>query len=361
MTGLGVGLASVLVPLYIAESAPTRLRGALGSANQFLIAGGVVVINSLGLPIVQDALWWKNMVLISAIPVVVVLVGILTVGVETPRWLISKGKNQEAEKSLRFLRGPEYNISPELAELQKTANSSAKSDDLKRIPVNKWNFLFCKALRPLLLGVCLQLLQQWSGINAIMFHTTELFVPVSDNLTAEQQTTALQGAILVNVVQFIMCGVTVISMNKAGRRFFLMLSYSGMGIAGLLMGIAFQYEWSTLARMIVIMVYLSFFSLGSGPVTWLVCSEIYPSAVRELAMALSTLVNWISAFGVTAALSPMRNAIKDQGVFWLFAAVSFLGVALVYFLLPETKDKSLEEIENYFIPPSDDYLLDVQK
>eukprot|EP00475_Leptophrys_vorax_P044194 TRINITY_DN875_c0_g1_i1.p1 TRINITY_DN875_c0_g1~~TRINITY_DN875_c0_g1_i1.p1 ORF type:complete len:549 (-),score=169.41 TRINITY_DN875_c0_g1_i1:66-1712(-) len=357
ITGIGVGLASVLVPLYIAESSPTHLRGALGSANQFLIAGGIVLVNAIGLPIVDNPDWWKTMIILSAIPLAVLLIGILTVGVETPRWLVSKGKEDEAEKSLRFLRGKDYNVTAELNDLLQ----SSKPDDgdefgkIQQAPVNKWNFLFCKALRPLMIGISLQLLQQWSGINAIMFHTSELFVSnTNGDPDRADQLSALHGAILVNVVQVVMCGVTVLAMNRAGRRFFLILSHSGMAIAGTTMGFAYQFGWSSGVRMGIIMVYLAFFSLGVGPVPWLVCSEIYPAQVREIAMSLSTLVNWLSAFAVTAALQPLTDAVGSQGVFWLFSAVSVFGVFLIYFTLPETKDKTLEEIEAEFMGEGDD-------
>jgi SP family facilitated glucose transporter-like MFS transporter 8 len=276
--------------------------------------------------------------------------------------LVSKGKEEEAEKSLRFLRGADYNVGAELHDLLQTSGPSYSLDDEEEFgdskeavvksntKMNNWSFLFSKALRPLLLGISLQLLQQWSGINAIMFHTSELFVPsTAKSLTPDQQTAALHGAILVNVVQVVMCGVTVLSMNRAGRRFFLILSHIGMGLAGSLMGFAFLWDWSTAARMAIIMAYLAFFSLGVGPIPWLVCSEIYPSQVRELAMSLSTLVNWSSAFAVTAAQAPIRSLVGDQGVFWFFSIVSFFGALLVYLTLPETKDKSLEEIEAYFL------------
>jgi hypothetical protein len=313
----------------------------------------------LGLPIVDDADWWKTMIILSAIPLAVSFFGILAVGVETPRWLVSKGKEDEAEKSLRFLRGADYNVTAELNDLLQ----SSKPDDadefgkIQQAPMNKWNFLFCRALRPLLLGISLQLLQQWSGINAIMFHTSELFVtPNADGSDPDRadQISALHGAILVNVVQVVMCGVTVLAMNSAGRRFFLILSHSGMSVAGTLMGFAYQYGWSSATRMGFIMIYLAFFSLGVGPVPLLVCSEIYPAQVREIAMSLSTLVNWLSAFAVTAALAPLQKAIKPQGVFWLFSAVSVFGVFLIYFTLPETKDKTLEEIEAEFLGEVDD-------
>lgn len=210
--GIGVGLVSVLVPLYIAEISPSHLRGALGSANQFLIAFGIVIVNAVGLPILNDSNWWRGMLYLSLIPVAILFFGMMFIGVETPRWLVKKQKDEEAERVLSYIRGPEYNISAELNDIIQTSNKGTEEETSDGVKTQgglseKLRYLFTKGLRPFLIGITLQLLQQWTGINAIMFYTGDLFKnKPTDPLTAR----ALYGAIGVNVVQVLMCGVTIL-------------------------------------------------------------------------------------------------------------------------------------------------------
>lgn len=352
--GIGVGISSVLVPLYIAEISPSHLRGSLGAANQFFVGFGVVVVNALGIPCSANSDWWKDMLLICLVPAGIMLIGVIFIAVETPRWLLSRGKEESAEKALRFVRGADYNVAGELNDILQAVN---RNDDDSEFGIGatksksfgqKVKFLLGPALRPFLIGIILQLLQQWSGINAIMFNAASFFSDPTD-LSESAQRTAVYGAIAVNSVQVIMGGLTIFSMNRAGRRFFLISSHLGMAIAGIMMGVAYQLQWSSLIRIIIVMVYLAFFAIGVGPMPWLVCAEIYPSSVRELAMSFSTFVNWASAFGVTSSVSAFQQLILPQGVFWFYSAVSILGAVFVYLVLPETKDKSLEEIEQFFL------------
>jgi len=223
--GFGVGLASVFVPLYIAETAPTHLRGSLGSANQFLIAFGIVLVNAVGLPILDNSGWWRWMLILSAIPLTILFFGILFLGVETPRWLLAKGEEDLAESALRFIRGPDYDISIEMNDVIQWINrlearllSPDPEEYIKieeKVDVDSYRYrikyLLTEGFRPFMIGITLQLLQQWSGINAIMFHTSSLFVPnATDNPTREEMQTGLYGAIAANGIQVLMCGVTVL-------------------------------------------------------------------------------------------------------------------------------------------------------
>jgi len=349
--GIGVGLVSVLVPLYIAEISPSHLRGALGSANQFLIAFGIVIVNAVGLPILNDSNWWRGMLYLSLIPVAILFFGMMFIGVETPRWLVKKQKDEEAERVLSYIRGPEYNISAELNDIIQTSNKGTEEETSDGVKTQgglseKLRYLFTKGLRPFLIGITLQLLQQWTGINAIMFYTGDLFKnKPTDPLTAR----ALYGAIGVNVVQVLMCGVTILCMNLAGRRTFLMTSHFGMSVVGIVLGFAYKLQWPQITTIALVMVYLAFFSIGVGPLPWLLCSEIFPSKTREISMSIATFVNWASAFGVTSTVSPFKKHVGIWGVFWFYSAVGLLGIVIVFLVLPETKDKTLDEIEAFFV------------
>lgn len=354
--GIGVGLSSVLVPLYIAEIAPTHLRGTLGSANQFLVAGGIVIVNALGIPVVEHHGWWKVMLYLSLISVSFMVLGMGFIGVETPRWLVAQGRDAEAEMSLRFIRGKQFNAVEELNDIIHVLNKSDNPSSPGHFgqKESKLHYLLTKGLRPFLIGITLQLLQQWTGINAIMFHTSSLFVSSAGDQNEQQQRVALYGAIAVNAVQLIMCGVTMLSMHRAGRRFFLITSHIGMSVSGTIIGFAYWFKWSQVSIIVLVMAYLAFFSLGVGPLPWLVCSEIFPSRGRELAMSIATFVNWASAFGVTASMGAFERMIGATGVFWFYSALGFLGAIFVYTTLPETKGKTLEEIEYEFLDSYED-------
>jgi len=137
-------------------------------------------------------------------------------------------------------------------------------------------------------------------------------------------------------------------MNRAGRRFFLILSHAGMAVALFLVGVAYKMEWSSSTIIVLVMFYLACFSIGVGPLPWLVCSEIFPSQCRDLAMSIATVVNWASAFGVTASMGALENLVNAYGVFWFYAIVCVIGGIFVHIMLPETKGKSLEQIEQEF-------------
>ena len=364
--GFGVGLTSVLVPLYIAETSPSHLRGALGSANQFFVAGGIVMINALGFPILEDPSWWTTMLWLTLIPVALLGLGMLFVGVESPHWLLRRDRVEEAEEALSFIRGKDVNVSSELNDILQGQNKEHEmeigldeeeeqvydGDTPKRR--DRWSnmrHLFTVSRQPFLIGIALQLFQQWTGINAIMFHTTELFVTSSSSssTSTSERRAALVGAVLVNGVQFLTCGVTILLMRWCGRRPLLLSSHLGMVVSSVLVGLAYKLGWSQMTIIALVMVYLASFSLGVGPLPWLIASEIFPAQCRETAMSMATFVNWASAYGITASRSAMEDAISPAGVFWFYGGVGVFAIVFIYSMLPETKDFTLEEIERLFV------------
>jgi len=128
-----------------------------------------------------------------------------------------------------------------------------------------------------------------------------------------------------------------------------MTSHFGMSVVGIVLGFAYKLQWPQITTIALVMVYLAFFSIGVGPLPWLLCSEIFPSKTREISMSIATFVNWASAFGVTSTVSPFKKHVGIWGVFWFYSAVGLLGIVIVFLVLPETKDKTLDEIEAFFV------------
>ena len=218
-------------------------------------------------------------------------------------------------------------------------------------------YLQRKHLVPLLLGISLQCLQQWSGINAFMFHLKSMLTDKGD-AAAEQQPTheqneansrsALYGAIGVSSLQLVMGGLAMVMMEKAGRRVWLLASSFGMSISAVLLSYAYFSAASNNLRILLVMMYVASFAVGMGPMPWLVCSEIFPAAIRSSAVSMATTANWANAFLVTASYPLLEEALGVWGVYAMYAAVIVAGMLYVALCLPETAGKSLEEIEDMF-------------
>ena len=210
---------------------------------------------------------------------------------------------------------------------------------------------------PLLLGISLQCLQQWSGINAFMFHLKSMLTDKGDTTSDEQPSkeqadinaqTALYGAIAVSSLQLVMGGLAMVMMEKAGRRVWLLASSVGMSISAVLLSYAYYSGASNNLRILLVMTYVASFATGMGPMPWLVCSEIFPAVIRSSAVSMATTANWANAFLVTASYPLLEEALGEWGVYAMYAAVIVVGMLYVAVCLPETAGKSLEEIEDMF-------------
>ena len=216
-------------------------------------------------------------------------------------------------------------------------------------------------LVPLLLGVSLQVLQQWSGINAFMFHlkaTLQDKAPqsgdgkatgeASSGDAADSEIRALYGAVAVAALQMVMGGFAMVLMEKAGRRVWLLLSSLGMSASALLLAYSSFAGAPNNINILLVMTYIASFAIGMGPMPWLVCSEIFPSAIRSSAVSIATTANWLNAFAVTASYPVLEAWLGEANVYLLYSAVIGLGILYVFFCLPETAGKSLDEIEDMF-------------
>ncbi|KAL2653494.1 hypothetical protein R1flu_021622 [Riccia fluitans] len=340
LVGLGVGIISFAVPIYIAEIAPRQLRGTLGTANQLAVTIGIVLSYFAGL-----FLQWRYLAAAGMIPCSLLLIGLFFIP-ESPRWLGKSGHNEELTAALQALRGKDADISSELNDI----NSAVEESKLQ--PEAGIGDLFDRRLsRPLLIAVGLSVLQQFSGINAIMFYAGAIFK--SAGFSNSDVASLGLGSI-----QVFMTAVAASLMDKAGRRLLLMISAGGLAVSSFLVGFAFYLQaqlphpshmdtFVSMLSLISMLVYIISFSLGMGAIPWILMSEVLPSHVRGVAGSLATLANWGSAWAVTMTFNLMLEW-SAAGSFWVFAGECAFTVVFVALIVPETRGRTLEEIEALF-------------
>ncbi|CAK9220067.1 unnamed protein product [Sphagnum troendelagicum] len=327
LVGLGGGIISFTVPMYIGEIAPKHMRGGLGTMNQFAITVGITLSYLLGI-------WvnWRMLAVLGALPEIILIFGLFLIP-ESPRWLAKAAHKEELTSSLQKLRGKDFNISHEISDIQAAVEAS------NSLPAVKWGDLMQpKLFRPLIAGIGLMVLQQFSGINALMLYSSAIF-----------------GAS--GKVSFILVVLTLGAaglMDKAGRRILLMISAGGMGLSNFLVAFSFYARMSpafstfiSILALVSLLAYIASFSLGMGAIPWIIMSEIFPAYVKGVAGSVATLVNWFSAYIVTFTFNYMLLW-SAAGSFWIFAGECLLTVVFVALYVPETRGRTLEQIEASF-------------
>ncbi|XP_053726710.1 solute carrier family 2, facilitated glucose transporter member 8 [Synchiropus splendidus] len=340
LTGLASGVTSLVVPLYISEMAHERVRGTLGSCVQLMVVLGIMGVYLAGL-----FLDWRWLAIVCSIPPTLLMVCMCFMP-ESPRFLLSQGKRREAEEALLFLRGPDAPVEWECARIEDACEeqgSSFQVSDLKDPGVYK----------PLLIGVMMMMFQQLTGINAIMFYAENIF----QQAHFKQSDLA---SVIVSLIQVVFTAVAALIMDKAGRKLLLVISGIAMAISTTAFGVYFyvitelhllasqtnaDLSWLPLASMCV---FIMGFALGWGPIPWLVMSEIFPVKVRGFASAVCVLTNWTMAFIITKTFQDMMTTMTSAGTFWLFASMCVLNVIFTVVFVPETKGRTLEQIEAIF-------------
>jgi sugar porter (SP) family MFS transporter len=332
--GLAVGSASMTVPLYIGEVAPPRIRGGLVSFNQLAITIGILVsyLVDYGLASSQN---WRLMFGLAAIPAVILFVGILTQK-ESPHWLVRQHREDEAREVLCKLRD-EGDIDGEIDEIKEIARTEAKGSAKE---------LLARGVRPALwVGILLAVFQQITGINTVIYYAPSLLKGAGLGNSA-----SLLANVIIGVVNVGMTIVAIWLLDRTGRRPLLLTGTSGMAVGMLITAFAFfggDQLTGALAYVAIagLIIYTGSFAVGLGPVFWLMIAEIYPLRIRGQAMSVATIANWGANFVVTISFLSLLNAITAKGVFFMFAFLTL--VALAYFAkrVPETKGRSLQEIE----------------
>ncbi|CAA7402045.1 unnamed protein product [Spirodela intermedia] len=335
LAGIGIGVSSAIVPLYISEISPTEIRGALGSVNQLSICIGILGALVAGLPLAGNPLWWRTIFGIAIVPSVLMGLG-MVFSPESPRWLFQQGKTSQAESAVKSLYGAQK-VDEVMNDLRTGGGQSSGEHDAG------WLELFSKRYWKIVsIGAALFLFQQLAGINAVVYYSTSVFR--NAGITSDVAASALVGAS--NVF-----GTAVASslMDKQGRKSLLTISFVGMGASMLLLSLS--SSWSVLApytgtlAVFGTVIYVLSFSLGAGPVPALLLPEIFASRIRAKAVALSLGMHWVSNFVIGLYFLSVVNRFGISRVYLGFASVCLLAVLYIARNVVETKGRSLEEIE----------------
>lgn len=339
LTGIGIGISSAIVPLYISEISPTEIRGTLGTVNQLFICIGILVALVVGLPLSGNPSWWRTMFGLALIPSVLLAIG-MVFSPESPRWLYQQGRISEAETSIKRLYGKEK-VAEVMGDLEASAQGSSEPDA-------GWLDLFSSRYRKVVsIGAAMFLLQQLAGINAVVYYSTAVFR--SAGITSDVAASALVGA--ANVF-----GTTVASslMDKQGRKSLLLISYTGMAASMMLLSLSFTWKvltpYSGTLAVLGTVLYVLSFSLGAGPVPALLLPEIFASRIRAKAVALSLGVHWIMNFFIGLYFLSIVTKFGISTVYMGFALSCLVAVVYITGNVVETKGRSLEEIERELSP-----------
>lgn len=341
LAGIGIGLTSLITPLYIAEMAPSNVRGKLVSVNQLAITIGIFIVYFVNAAIASNAtqLWnvstgWRWMMGVGVIPSLLFLIALIPAG-ESPRWLSQHGKSEAAYKVLQKVE-----ISDEAAEksLEEIQMSEEVVDD------TKFRDLFNKTWLPvLIIGVLLALFQQFSGSNAIMYYAPEIFKGAGFG-----QSGAFMATVSIGVINMVITIVALGLVDKIGRKKLLGWGSFAMSCCLLVVSICFFVHAATSITLTFVLLAITAYAVSLAPVTWILISEIFPLKIRGRAMSICTAVLWLSDFTLSHTFLILTQNIGEGWTFMLYVVVTALSAIFVWKLVPETRGKSLEEIEVYW-------------
>lgn len=342
--GIGIGMASNLSPMYIAEVSPANVRGKFVSVNQLTIVIGILsaqIVNWLiADPVMpgEDILasWngqmgWRYMFWTGGVPAVVFFL-MLFILPESPRWLSTRNEFTKSENILNRIGGKAY-AENEIATL-KAAVSEVKEN------VNYKLLFKGKMPKILLIGIVIAAFQQWCGINVIFNYAQEIFSAAGYGVSD-----ILFNIVVTGVTNVIFTIIGMYTVDKLGRRALLLFGAIGLALIYAALGACYYLEISGIAVLSLVMLAIGCYAMSLAPITWVVISEIFPTRIRGMAMAVSTFSLWTACFILTYTFPLLNSGLGAYGTFWLYGIICLLGFIFIKANLPETKGKSLEEIE----------------
>ena len=345
--GIGVGAASMTSPMYIAEISPARIRGRMVSVNQFAIVVGMLAVYFVNyfIALAGDDAWntavgWRWMFGSETIPAILFLLLLFFVP-ETPRWLVKQNRHDEALDILSKVDGHAYAKS-EIGIIEQTITHESAS--LVQ--------LFRPGLRmALMIGVALAVLQQVTGINVFLYFGSEIF----ESLGGTTMDAALLQQVMVGAMNLLFTVLAIWTVDRLGRKPLMIAGATGMGISLFAMGFAGYYQATGPWLLVFVLAYIACFALSVGPVTWVILSEIFPTKIRGRAMGIATVCLWL-ANSLVSQTFPMMDenpwliaAFNRSFPFFVYGLMCIVLIVIVCKYIPETKGKSLEEIERQWL------------
>ena len=339
LSGIAIGISSMICPVYIAEIAPPKWRGRLGSLFQLGIVTGIFLTLFINAWIQRpdDLAWntayaWRWMLAAESIPACIFLLLLFAVP-ESPRWLIQAGREQAGHTILESIGGGDY-ANAELAAVKQVLQQEQAS----------FSELFSRPYRlPLLIALVLMLGSQFSGINAIMYYSTEIFRSATGNARA-----AFSASVWIGLVNLAATFVAILFVDKAGRKPLLLLGNALQVLALGSVGLIYAGNPHSLALLWLVVLYIAAFAMAMGPLPWIICSEIFPAKLRGRAMSVSTFCIWAGCLVVAQTFPLSLQHLGPAKTFWSYATCSAATFCFVLLRLPETKGRTLEEIELFW-------------
>jgi sugar porter (SP) family MFS transporter len=339
--GIGVGIITITIPLYLAESAPASIRGSGVTAFQLFLTGGILVAYLIAL-LFAHSQNWRGMFLCSLIPASLLFIGSLLI-IESPRWLFFKGKIEKAAKALkrsRSLQEAEHDLA-----MMKTLHAEKEQTVAAGI---KEKLLQKHYVIPFMIAFAVGVLNQLTGINVFL----QLCTLILKHSGLQSNVISMLGSAGIGLVNFIVTLIAVFLVDRIGRKPLLILGTSGIVLALFSLGLVdFLLNPGKLQGYLTIIGFLIFiasFAIGPGVVVWLVLSELLPMSIRGKGMAICLFANSLTSVILASVFLNLTKIIGYSGVFWMCGAATLIYLLIGIFLVPETKNKSLEEIEQYF-------------
>jgi sugar porter (SP) family MFS transporter len=333
--GLAIGIASTLSPLYIAEISPATSRGLMVSLNQLAIVVGILLSYSVNYLLTgAGPANWRWMFASAALPSLGFLIALLFIS-ESPRWLVQKGRDREAEHFLAQMVGSEA-ASTEIITIREA------------IAEESGNLLDPAFRKPLAAAILIALFSQFTGINTIIYYGSLVFL---EHVPHQSASSALWANVAIGAINLIATIVGMSLIDRAGRKPLLMSAFAGMSLSLVGVSASIHFQASAIVVLALVLTYVACFAVGVGTGTWVLMSEICPTRIRGRAMSLATIFLWCGTLLVTLTFLSLVKSLTAPGTFLLYAAVSIAAVLFVWRLVPETKGRTLEEIDNWWRTP----------
>ena len=350
--GVAIGIASNLSPLYIAEVAPASVRGRLVSVNQLTIALGVMLAQIVNWLIAQPTptgvaldqipmdswnvqMAWRWMFGVTAIPAAIFFVAMFFVP-ESPRWLAKKGRSERARKVLDRIGGTAY-AERSIRDIEATLVNEIDKVDLREL-------LEPKMLKIIFLGVVLAVFQQWCGINVIFQYGSRIFADAGYAVSG-----ILFSIVITGIVGLLMAGVAIATVDLWGRRILMLTGAAGLTVIYLATGWAYYEHLKGWVPVVLVVAAIACYCYSLAPITWVILSEIFPNRIRGAAMSISVVALWLGNFVLSQTFPVMDEKLGLANCFWIYAGICLAGFLFIFFQLPETKGKTLEQIERELV------------